>query len=56
MKLLENGEALLEAVVQCMDSSQPHSIRMEGFKLAQCLAVTTITCSLHNYSLVQAMH
>ncbi|EXC21326.1 BTB/POZ domain-containing protein [Morus notabilis] len=39
MKLLQNGEGLLEAMVQCMDSSQPHSVRVEGFKLAQGLAL-----------------
>ena len=39
IEILENGEALLQVMIQCMDSSQPHSLQMEGFKLAQCLAV-----------------
>ncbi|XP_062115838.1 BTB/POZ domain-containing protein At1g04390 isoform X2 [Humulus lupulus] len=39
MKLLENGETLLKMVVQCMDMSQPQSVRMEAFKLSQCLAI-----------------
>lgn len=29
----------MEFILQCMDSSQPHSVRTEGFKLAQCLTV-----------------
>ncbi|KAL5543815.1 hypothetical protein UlMin_007599 [Ulmus minor] len=40
MKLLENGKAFLEMMVQCMDKSQRHSVRMEAFKLAQYLAMT----------------
>ncbi|CAL2253303.1 unnamed protein product [Prunus armeniaca] len=42
-KLLESGE-VLEQMVQCMDNSHPHSVRIEGFKLAQCLAINEITC------------
>ena len=50
MRLLENGVTLLEMMVGCMERSQPHSVRMEAFKLAQCLAVITVTCSLHIHS------
>lgn len=42
-KLIGNGETFLEMVVQCMENSQPHSVRIEGFKLAQCLVVMTAT-------------
>ena len=42
-KLLENGEALVQTMVHCMDS--PHSpARVEGFRLAQCLAVIIVSC------------
>ncbi|XP_021819201.1 BTB/POZ domain-containing protein At1g04390 isoform X5 [Prunus avium] len=41
-KLLESGE-VLEQMVQCMDNSHPHSVRIEGFKLAQCLAINENT-------------
>ncbi|OVA04620.1 BTB/POZ-like [Macleaya cordata] len=52
MKLLENGESLLPTIVHCMGSSQPHSVRVEAFKLAQhlmrseqgCLTVTKMFC------------
>ncbi|KAF8413454.1 hypothetical protein HHK36_001441 [Tetracentron sinense] len=44
MKLLENGESLLPIIVRCMGSSQPHSVRMEGFKLAQYLAISEQGC------------
>ncbi|KAH6778683.1 hypothetical protein C2S51_009995 [Perilla frutescens var. frutescens] len=39
-KLLENGEALLEMMVSCMDSSNTDSVRTEAFKLARCLALS----------------
>lgn len=42
-KLLEDGEALLEQMVQCMGNSYPHSVRIEAFKLAQCLAVRILS-------------
>lgn len=42
-KLLESGEALLEQMVQCMDNSHPYSVRIEAFKLAQCLAVIILS-------------
>lgn len=38
-KLLENGVLLLQTMVYCMDSSHALSVRIEGFRLAQCLAV-----------------
>ncbi|KAJ4836223.1 hypothetical protein Tsubulata_025598 [Turnera subulata] len=36
-KLLENGESLLQMMVICMDRSQSISVRIGGFRLAQCL-------------------
>lgn len=39
-KLLENGEALLEMMVSCMDRSNTDSVRMEAFKLARCFALS----------------
>ncbi|KAJ9672915.1 hypothetical protein PVL29_026250 [Vitis rotundifolia] len=42
---LENGENLLKMVVQCMDSTQPPSVRIEAFKLAQLLAMSGQRCS-----------
>lgn len=38
-KLLENGVLLLQTMVYCMDSSHALSVRIEGFRLAQCLAM-----------------
>ncbi|XP_065865436.1 BTB/POZ domain-containing protein At1g04390 isoform X2 [Euphorbia lathyris] len=38
IKLLENGEALLQLMVLSMGRSYPFSVRTEGFRLAQCLA------------------
>ncbi|KAI3456713.1 hypothetical protein Pfo_013376 [Paulownia fortunei] len=43
-KLLENGEALLQMMVGCMDSSNTNSVRMEAFKLARCLALSRRGC------------
>ncbi|PRQ30625.1 putative chromatin remodeling & transcription regulator BTB-POZ family [Rosa chinensis] len=43
-KVLEGGEALLEQMVQCMDSSYPYSVRIEAFRLAQCLAINEQKC------------
>ena len=45
-RLLENGENLLKMVVQCMDSTQPPSVRIEAFKLAQLLAVIIMLYSI----------
>ncbi|KAK3033096.1 hypothetical protein RJ639_036455 [Escallonia herrerae] len=38
-KLLDTGQNLLQMMVQSMGSSNPHSVKMAGFKLAQCFAV-----------------
>ncbi|XP_050368318.1 BTB/POZ domain-containing protein At1g04390 isoform X2 [Argentina anserina] len=43
-KLLEGGEALSEQMVQCMDNSHPYSVRIEAFKLAQCLTINEQKC------------
>lgn len=40
-KLLEIGESLLQTMVHIMDSSNS-SARVDGFRLAQCLAVIFI--------------
>lgn len=45
MNLIENGEALLQMMVQCMDRSNPHSVQVEGFRLAQCLVVISVIFS-----------
>lgn len=42
--LIENGEALLQMMVQCMGSSHPHSVQVEGFRLAQCLVRNEEIC------------
>ncbi|XP_021857455.1 BTB/POZ domain-containing protein At1g04390 isoform X1 [Spinacia oleracea] len=39
-KLLENGDVLVQTVVQCMGESQPHSVRISAFKFAQYLMAT----------------
>lgn len=44
-KLLENGEVLIQTVVQCMGKSQPHSVRISAFKAAQILMATKKLCS-----------
>lgn len=44
-KLIENAETVLPMMVQCMDSSNSISVRLEGFKLAQCLAMNEQGCS-----------
>lgn len=49
-KLLENGEALIEMMLQCMEHSQPYSVRREGFRLAQCLAVMAVISSSQKIS------
>lgn len=38
-KLIEDGKAFLQMVVQAMGKSNPHDVRIEGFRLAQCLLV-----------------
>uniref|UniRef100_A0A6M2F225 At1g04390 ARM repeat domain-containing protein n=1 Tax=Populus davidiana TaxID=266767 RepID=A0A6M2F225_9ROSI len=44
MKLLQNGEALLQMMVLCMGRSRPLSVQMEGFRLAQHLATNKQGC------------
>ncbi|XP_042477288.1 BTB/POZ domain-containing protein At1g04390 isoform X2 [Macadamia integrifolia] len=63
MKLLENGEALLPMLVRCMGCSQPDSIRMEAFKLAQgfarsqqgCLKMMSLCCEPIVQAIVSAL-
>ncbi|XP_043702406.1 BTB/POZ domain-containing protein At1g04390 isoform X2 [Telopea speciosissima] len=63
MKLLENGEALLLMMVHCMGCSQPDSIRMEAFKLAQgfarsqqgCLKMMSLCCEPIVQAIISAM-
>ncbi|KAJ4980864.1 hypothetical protein NE237_031701 [Protea cynaroides] len=63
MKLLENGEALLLMMVRCMDCSQPDSIRIEAFKLAQgfvrsqqgCLKMMSLCCEPIVRAIISAM-
>ncbi|XP_027339819.1 BTB/POZ domain-containing protein At1g04390 isoform X2 [Abrus precatorius] len=43
-KLLEDGEAFLQMVVQAMGESNPHVVRIEGFRLAQCLLRSQENC------------
>ncbi|GFQ03220.1 BTB/POZ domain-containing protein at1g04390 [Phtheirospermum japonicum] len=43
-KLLENGEELLQVMINCMDSPNTFSVRAEAFKLAQCLALSRRQC------------
>ncbi|KAL3851055.1 hypothetical protein ACJIZ3_012937 [Penstemon smallii] len=43
-KLLEDGAALLQMMLHCMDSSNIHSVCMEAFRLARCLALTKRGC------------
>ncbi|XP_048425761.1 BTB/POZ domain-containing protein At1g04390 isoform X4 [Pyrus x bretschneideri] len=42
-KVLESGEVLGQ-MLQCMDNFHPHSVRIEGFKLAQCLVINEEIC------------
>lgn len=43
-KLLENGGSILKMMVYCMGSSEPFSVRIEAFRLAQCLAADESCC------------
>ncbi|GLT81074.1 hypothetical protein SLA2020_524800 [Shorea laevis] len=43
-KLIENGESILGMMVHCMGSSEPLSVRIEGFRLAQCLVADEHGC------------
>ncbi|XP_048131055.1 BTB/POZ domain-containing protein At1g04390 isoform X3 [Rhodamnia argentea] len=42
---MEHGETIVGAMVRFMGSSNPLSVRIEGFKLAQCLMLTEQGCS-----------
>ncbi|XP_048131054.1 BTB/POZ domain-containing protein At1g04390 isoform X2 [Rhodamnia argentea] len=44
-KIMEHGETIVGAMVRFMGSSNPLSVRIEGFKLAQCLMLTEQGCS-----------
>ncbi|XP_056167572.1 BTB/POZ domain-containing protein At1g04390 isoform X2 [Syzygium oleosum] len=44
-KILEHGETIVGTMVRFMGSSNPLSVRIEGFKLAQCLMLTEEGCS-----------
>jgi len=39
-KLIEDGKVFLQMIVQAMGKSNPHDVRIEGFRLAQCLLVS----------------
>ncbi|KAI4333348.1 hypothetical protein L6164_018174 [Bauhinia variegata] len=43
-RLIEDGEVFLRMVVQSMAKSHPHVIRLEGFRLAQCLLASQENC------------
>lgn len=45
-KLLEDGENLINMVVQCMDGTQPTPVRIEAVKLAQLLMVIVMHYSI----------
>ncbi|KAG9137192.1 hypothetical protein Leryth_012018 [Lithospermum erythrorhizon] len=44
-KLLQNGESLVEMMVDCLDASKSNLERIEAFKLAQCLMTGEEGCS-----------
>ncbi|XP_021771386.1 BTB/POZ domain-containing protein At1g04390 [Chenopodium quinoa] len=44
-KLLENGDVFIQTVVQCMGESQPLSVRISAFKIAQYIMATKKLCS-----------
>jgi len=44
-RLVEDEEVFPQMFVQAMGKSNPHAIRIEGFRLAQCLLVT-FHCSI----------
>ncbi|XP_028760602.1 BTB/POZ domain-containing protein At1g04390 isoform X2 [Neltuma alba] len=43
-KLIENGEVFLQMVVQSMGKSYPDAVRIEGFRLSQCLLRSQENC------------
>ncbi|KAL0545987.1 hypothetical protein IC582_015891 [Cucumis melo] len=42
-KLLEHGEGILLEMVECMGQSRPHHVRIEAFRLAQCIVINEET-------------
>ncbi|TYK01887.1 BTB/POZ domain-containing protein [Cucumis melo var. makuwa] len=42
-KLLERGEGILLEMVECMGRSRPHHVRIEAFRLAQCIVINEET-------------
>ncbi|CAJ1958068.1 unnamed protein product, partial [Sphenostylis stenocarpa] len=43
-KLIEDGEVFPQMFVQAMGKSNPHAVRIEGFRLAQCLLRSQDNC------------
>ncbi|GAU39348.1 hypothetical protein TSUD_56740 [Trifolium subterraneum] len=43
-KLIEDGEVFMQMIVQAMGKSNPHDVRIEGFRLAQCLLRSQENC------------
>ncbi|PNY06615.1 BTB/POZ domain-containing protein [Trifolium pratense] len=43
-KLIEDGKVFLQMIVQAMGKSNPHDVRIEGFRLAQCLLRSQENC------------
>ncbi|KAJ1387197.1 SKP1/BTB/POZ domain superfamily [Sesbania bispinosa] len=43
-KLIEDGKVFLQMVVQAMGKSNPYDVRIEGFRLAQCLLRSQENC------------
>lgn len=43
----------MEMMLHCMDHSQPYSVRTEGFRLAQCLAVMAVISSSQKHIMVR---
>ncbi|XP_058722766.1 BTB/POZ domain-containing protein At1g04390-like isoform X2 [Vicia villosa] len=43
-KLIEGGKVFLQMIVQAMGKSNPHDVRIEGFRLAQCLLRSQENC------------
>ncbi|CAO2836269.1 unnamed protein product [Amaranthus hypochondriacus] len=44
-KLMENGKVLIRTIVQCLGNSEPYSVRILAFKVAQNLMATEQLCS-----------
>ncbi|CAK8534776.1 unnamed protein product [Lathyrus sativus] len=43
-KLIDGGKVFLQMIVQAMGKSNPHDVRIEGFRLAQCLLRSQENC------------